>query len=491
MSDIHKSDIDALRKRVQTQNYTKYLLEMRLGRVRALRDQRIRFNFPVTAVIGTNGGGKSTVLGAAAMAYKNVKPGDYFPKSNIGDKSMEDWKVEYEILDRGASKTTGVLMRTAKFGSSKWRREDFLDREVLQFPIKRTVPAGEQTRYKRFIGIKQRSDFKVENLPSEVASHAGRILGKDLSDFKIGRFKTSDKDYLLLGARNKDDYSQFHFGAGEASIIEMVLQIEKSNDFSLILIEEIENGLHPIATEKMVEYLIDVADRKKCQVIFTTHSEHALRRLPPDAKWACVEGRAVPGDLSIESLRAITGRIERDKAVFVEDEFARDWVEDAIRQYARDILPAVEIHASGGYPFVVEVAKHHNQNPTLKGKSAALAVIDGDQTLAEELDFVARLPGHDPEHEIWRFISDNAESLAAIIQQRCQIPTISQDQIVKEIRVVDVDEGDRHLNFKKLGERLGFLSEIVVRRALISIYNEKNAEKIAPIVDRIKTLRPT
>lgn len=47
----------------------------------------------------------------------------------------------------------------------------------------------------------------------------------------------------------------------------MVTIIEAAPPNSLILIEEIENGLHPIATQRMVEYLIEVAERKSVQAI--------------------------------------------------------------------------------------------------------------------------------------------------------------------------------------------------------------------------------
>lgn len=480
--DIHQSDIDDLKKRVAKKNYKQYLLEVHIEKLRGLVGQKIRFDFPVTALVGTNGGGKSTVLGAAAMAYKSVKPGDYFPKSNVGDVSMQDWKAEYEIVD-DANPKLRVINRTAKFTSSKWRRDEFPSRTVIPFPIKRTVPASEQTKYKRFVGIKKKKP-RLEMLPAKVASAAGRILAKELGAHQIAKIKSTDKDYLLMGAKGASDYSQFHFGAGEASIIEMVLTIEQSSDYSLILIEEIENGLHPIATEKMVEYLIDVAKRKKVQVIFTTHSDHALRRLPPEAIWACVDGALRPGHLDIESLRAITGHVDKERVVFVEDSFAKDWVEDIIRQYCPTVAAVTEVHSAGGYPFVVEVTSHHNQNPTTR--SRALAVIDGDfDGDASALANTVALPGSMPEVEVWQYIYKNIDALVGLVQQRCLVPHLDQDDIVKAMKAVEIDAGDIHLNFRKLGERLGFVSELQVRRGLISIYNQNNPTNVAAVANAI------
>ena len=84
----------------------------------------------------------------------------------------------------------------------------------------------------------------------------------------------------------------------------MIAEMENSEDNSLILIEEIENGLHPIAVRRVVEYLIDIAKRKNLQIIFTTHSDYALEPLPGEAIWSCVQGRLQQGKLSIETLQS-------------------------------------------------------------------------------------------------------------------------------------------------------------------------------------------
>jgi AAA domain, putative AbiEii toxin, Type IV TA system len=322
-------------------------------------------------------------------------------------------------------------------------------------------------------------------IDASVSGYVSRILGKDSKHYERVALKSDSSKSILVGMHQKNDYSQFHFGAGEASIIEMVSRIEGAEDNSLILIEEIENGLHPLATRKMVEYLFNVAKYKKAQIVFTTHSEYALDVLPPKAIWACIDGTAYQGKLTIESLRALTGAVSKNAAIFVEDDFAKDLVEEMLRQYARDIFDQVQVHKAGGYPFVVEVLKHHNSNPTVN--TPAVAVIDGDNPpLAEPNDDVIELPEGTPESIVFGFIHDNADAMSALIQQRCQCPSVKQDAIISAIKSVKIDTTDLHLYFAKLGERLGFISEIIVRRGLSSIYVESNRNLLEPKIDAIR-----
>ncbi len=147
VSEIRPSQLSALLDRVRRSNYNKYLRLARLNKVRGFSGAQVGFDFPVTALVGPNGGGKSTVLGAAACAYKAIKPGLFFPKSSIGDSSMSQWSIEYELIDKQINQA-GVVRRSSSFRRLKWVRGDILDREVRYFGIRRTVPAGERPEFR-------------------------------------------------------------------------------------------------------------------------------------------------------------------------------------------------------------------------------------------------------------------------------------------------------------------------------------------------------
>ncbi len=209
-------------------------------------------------------------------------------------------------------------------------------------------------------------------------------------------------------------------------MIRIVSAIEDAPDNALILIEEIENGLHPIATRRIVEYLIDVADRKSCQVIFTTHSNDALAPLPSKAIWAAYNGEVLQGKLDIKALRTITGQIDAELAIFVEDSFGERLVATALRYAGGVEMDAIKVHAMGGESPARKVNEQHNVDPTSRFPSIAL--LDGDQAAhVDPARNVFVLPGSaSPEGHIFQSVHDRIDRVAARLAVGMQLPVSAQ-----------------------------------------------------------------
>ena len=475
-SEIRQSQIDRLREKVKKHNYHKYLSKLYITRCRAFEDAIIEFDFPVTALIGPNGGGKTTILGASALLYDSIAPRLFFTRNRQLDQDMKDWSVSYEAIDRSLNRNDSIK-RTAHFTKEKWTR-DAVNRDVIVFGVSRTLPAVERSCLSRFAN--KNVVFKPEEMTTlnGSAEYITKILGKDVSEYQIVQSDRYGNIQLLSGhTENGKTYSEFHFGAGESSIIKMVIGIEKASENSLVLIEEIENGLHPLAVLRLVDYLIEVADRKKLQIVFTTHSEYAIEPLPMEAVWAAVDGKVVQGKLNILSLRSLIGEVNSELVIFVEDVFAKEWLLTMLRMNPDIAVDAIEIYAMGGDGTAVKANLYHNQDPS--NEVVSICIIDGDSRQSEDSDKrVFRLPGEAPESVVFDEILDKLEVCSGILSVRC-MQNYSDDSILKKI-VKDIKNSgcDHHLIFNKIGEKLGFINEEVVRAAFLRTWCEQYPEKV-------------
>lgn len=481
-SEIRQSTFAALSDRVQRSHYQQYLKSIRLVNVRGFAGAQVSFDFPVTALVGPNGGGKSTVLGAAACAYKTInKPGLFFPKSAIGDNSMAEWSIEYELIDKTLN-PTGTVRRSSVFRQLKWVRRELVSRPVSYFGIKRTVPAGERPQFRKLMRPSYHHSNPLEDIAIGAAREIENILGKPIDGFR--RTSVGSTEYFHVGRNRGNEYSEFHFGAGESSIIRIVTEIELLPENSLVLIEEIENGLHPVATRRLVEYLISAAERRKVQVIFTTHSDDALAVLPHEAVWACLDGATQRGKLSIRTLRAISGKVDTALAIFTEDDFARFLVEVMAREYFPDYYEQLEVHAVAGDGNAVRIYNNRRADPTARFKS--LCILDGDsQQKIDESVGIYRLPGGQPEAHVFGDIVSNLNENRALLTVSLQLSPEKQSFVENVLRGTQLTNRDPHLIFTQVGIKLGFIPEQTVRGAFCSLWVRDHKDELQPIVDRM------
>ena len=479
---IKPSLIKELKDLVNRKKYKKYLFEVRIKNLRVFEDANITFDFPITAIIGPNGSGKSTVLMASGCAYKDVKPSDFFANSNIDN--ISNAKIEYSLIDKDESKER-IIRRTISFKSQKWSRKRILERNVRYFGVRRTVPPAE---LKELFKLRSSKIFPTEEikLNEDEIKIINWILGIG-SEYKLSQFTTVKKN-IFVGSKGNVSYSEFHFGAGESSITRLVYELERIEENSLILIEEIENGLHPLALRKFIEYLFKIAKRKRLQIIFTTHSPIAIEMLPEEAVWYCLNGKIYQGKPDIDALRVITGNISKKLIIFVEDEFAKQMLMHILRHTKKfKVLEVIEIYLAGGKDAVKKFTETFNQNPAIK-EIKAIGVFDGDVDEDISEDFFLKLPGNNmPEKEVWEKVKENLEEIIGKLAIKL-LDYEDQEFIKEKIIEVDRDTIDYHYIYNKLGEKLGYLSESKIRDAFIEIYCSLNREEINDIANQLENI---
>ena len=172
------------------------------------------------------------------------------------------------------------------------------------------------------------------------------------------------------------------------------------------------------------------------------------------------------GALTVESLRAISGRIDKRLAVFVEDEFAKHWVLAAARERLGERVDEIGVYAIGGDGAAANIHRGHSLNPSIAFRS--LCFVDGDSKQKDDpASKIFRLPGGGPETSIFNGVLTNLEANVAFLTVACQRPVANQQQVLNVVRDISYTNRDPHLLFSQIGARLGFVAEATVRGAFL------------------------
>lgn len=172
-----------------------------------------------------------------------------------------------------------------------WRRgktwnKSFMGRKESQQPTREVylrtlanLTSPSEVRSILQIGSK---DFAQSDLDADLIAFAHRVLPFEYRGLKLLKLKNKD---LLFASRKdlSDGYSEFHMSAGERALLRISKDISRLNG-ALILIDEIEAGMHPYTQQQVMLELQRLALRNNLQIIVTSHSPVVLESVPPEGR---------------------------------------------------------------------------------------------------------------------------------------------------------------------------------------------------------------
>lgn len=369
---------------------------MEISGLRGWTGKPIRFDFPLVAISGENGAGKSTVLQAIAAIYrtqnettKNLYATQFFPDSPW-DK-IKDAIIKYQVRE-GEGATTGTLRKRV----DRWRELPARRaRHVLYVDLKRIQALTSRLGYRR-IAKAPNTEAQRQELSKEVVDRLSSVCGRTYDSAALGLSNVDDSRWVPVASYRGQEYSGFHHGAGELALME-VLNTPMPK-YCMLLIDEFETSLHPRAQRRLLREMAEICRRDEIQIVLTTHSPYVLDELPPEGRMYVMnqgdEKTIVTGVSPSFALTQMDDEPHPELDIYVEDVSAKILVEEIIVATKRDLIRRCAIvpfgAASVGYALGIMVGDNRFRRPTL-------VYLDADQVPGKGCHL---LPGDDAPERI-------------------------------------------------------------------------------------------
>ncbi len=368
MSDDRKKLVGLFKDTNLYANFGPIIKTISINGFRGLNHLKIDFEYPITAISGTNGSGKSTVGQLVSCAYKQPKTNkkyarryikDFFPVSQLDPNPFSsDASVKFQY----ATNTSQLQDLTVKRAIKEWsgysrqpERHCFYVGFALYIPKVERKDVSIYGSAKFSVGVKRM-------ISDEIRSKVSHILNNSYDEVAFQSINHKNKN-VELGMVSKYGYSytENHMGFGEGRLMYLIDLLENEPNNSLFVLEEPETSLHEDAQFKLIKYLMDVCVRKKHQIILSTHSSIILEALPPEGRKFILRNKNGVKILDrISGSRAksiLTDGQTKALTICVEDDFAKHLLTESIRKIKPELLSSISINPMGDTQAVANAVK--------------------------------------------------------------------------------------------------------------------------------------
>ena len=365
---------------------------------------KVEFEYPVTAITGLNGVGKTTLGQLLLCAYRSLPQhtitrhllGSYFRGSSKYTNPFTNnsyVKYHYQASDQKSDNIVSINREPSGWKNYKFQPE----RAAILIDPKINLHDDVREHMLQFEGPCRKHEVEGTSM------WLSRIFNSEYSEACFDDLGLDGK--FLVMQKYNITYSKENMGFGEYRTINIIRFLERCPEKSFVFLDEPDIGLHAYAQHKLVNYLIDVSYRRGHQVVFTTHSSEMVETLPPEGRIMLerdLDSVSVHNRISSTHIRnALSLGSHGFLVVCVEDEFAKILFEEIMIMTKKKLCSRIKVLPYGDHEAVKKAVFILH-----KAGVSAIGVLDGDQRGRKD-DRIYTLPGDriPPEKLVFNSIS--------------------------------------------------------------------------------------
>lgn len=359
------------------------LMSVNFKKLKGLTNANIVFSNTLTAIMGVNGSGKTTVIHALACLYQPDGKGENhkFPEFFVPNTDSLWTGSEFYVVNESENAEGKRIVLSSKRYSKdfdRWcpRYDNRPKRNVYYIGIDTCLPDIEKkTTTSRII---YKSEYLTDKLSSKSVELSAYILNKDYNQLIDNTY--NKKHFTGVELKNGLKYSSLSMGSGEQRVIKIINSVLAAEPYSLILIDEIDLLLHVSALRRLIEKIYELAIHKHIQIVFTTHS----LEMTTLSRYVKIQYLSNCGDnkptvvfdtITNDLIYSMTGDSHKSHQIYVEDMLAKHIINEIVRNQRKGSMVEVIKYGSASNAFTI-AASIILQNEATQNK---LIVLDGDK----------------------------------------------------------------------------------------------------------------
>lgn len=433
--------------------------------IKNIKEAQIELPFDngIYTIVGTNGCGKSTMMLCLAQLLSNQ-----LDRLTLGDTKNDSY-VKFEI--------DGKYSLWKRSNNLKWRRSG----DMLKFnglyegSLFYGTRFEDSTNIEQMIASGQITEQEITDADDYVKKQMSFILHGDLNHYSTLKRLKNKFVAQQLEIKNRPYFinvgnhlvSQYRMSSGECLLVSLlhflynsiVRRSLPSNQKVLVLIDELELALHPIAVLRLMDFLKHlVKEHANLIVYLSSHSPEVIRTIPPIDLFKVNNNNGV---LTIETncypsylIRDLYSNVSPDFLLLVEDELAQLVINKILSKYSLRKSKLIHCVPVGGWQNVLDLHKELYSKKVLGTNTSIISILDGDiaSSLNKEQKKLPHifLPIPSVEKFLYNVIKENSNpQLRRIINDKYFIVQ-SLDEIVSQYNKGTLEgASDNNKNFYK------------------------------------------
>ncbi len=337
------------------------------------------------AITGKNGSGKSTAMAAIA----NLFYGDILKSYFIGcadEKSV----INYNFKN---------INKKIRYKDEQWQETS--EKIYIHGFYEGSLIHGNRFRDVYYTALVRATKVRKEELidaPEYVKENLGLILHNDKNHYSNLKKMRSDSAKKLFSFRSSPYFlldgdkliSQLSLSTGENLLLSLLhsifytaaKRIPSEHEY-LILLDEVELALHPIALIRLLNFLHTLSKQQNAAIYFSTHSTDLIKNISPNKifflnKHADRTVEVITPCYPAYATRNIYMNDGYDYVILVEDVLAKKIINGVLLKEGLLKSKLVHILPSGGWDQVLSIHKDIQNSKVLGSSTRIMSMLDGD-----------------------------------------------------------------------------------------------------------------